>query len=96
MVSAYLSNWDIIPDDSAGVQLQASGFLSTTKIFAVLKHPLTHSGGDFRTDHLAFVQSLNYSSEPPMSVYFLQKVFIFGYGSKEPICPKWASWICIF
>ena len=72
MVSAYLSNWDIVPDDSAGVPLQLTpsgrflrlvvslftGPVTTTKIFALLKHPLTHSGGEFRNDHLVFVQNL--------------------------------------
>ena len=109
MVSAYLSNWDITPDDSAGVPLQLTpsgrflrlvvslftGPITTTKIFAVLKHPLTHSGDDFRTDHLAFVQSLElFFRTADVSIFSPESVYVWLREAKNPYASKWASWIC--
>ena len=109
MVSAYLSNWNIVPDDSAGVPLQLTpsgrflrlvvslftGPVTTTKIFALLKHPLTHSGGEFRNDHLVFVQSLElFFRTADVSIFSAESISIWLREVKNPYASKWASWVC--
>ena len=70
-VTAALSQWDILPDDSAGTPLQLSPpgrFLRHTAgilarkldaetLLTLLKHPLTHSGGN-RNFHQLYTQRL--------------------------------------
>ena len=109
IVSAYLSNWNIVPDDSAGVPLQLTpsgrflrlvvslfaGPLTTTKFFALLKHPLTHSGQNFRTDHLAFVQSLELFFRTTDAITFTnENISKWVREAKNPYASKWANWIC--
>ena len=109
MVSAYLSTWDIVPDDSAGVPLQLTpsgrflrlvislftGPVTATKFFALLKHPLTHSCEDFRTDHLEFVQSLElFFRTADVSIFSTENISIWLKEAKNPYAAKWANWIC--
>lgn len=70
-ISATLSQWGIIPDDSAGVPLSQtppgrfilhiidaiSGTLDMPKLLALLKHPLSHSGPG-RGSHLKHTRDL--------------------------------------
>ncbi|NNE80107.1 MAG: double-strand break repair protein AddB, partial [Silicimonas sp.] len=70
-VSATLSRWDILPDDSAGTPLSLTApgrFLRhvanmigrpvpTDELFALLKHPLTRTGVDDRPRHLEIVRA---------------------------------------
>ena len=109
MVSAYLSNRNIIPDDSAGVPLQLTpsgrflrlvvslfaGPVTITKIFALLKHPLTHSGGNFRTEHLEFVRSLElFFRTTNVNIFSAKNISAWLEQSEAQYASKWASWIC--
>ena len=109
MVSAYLSNWGIVPDDSAGVPLQLTppgrflrlalnllkGPATATRVFSLLKHPIAHSVENYRVDHLNFVQSLElFIRKEDVSNIFSENVLVWSKQNKDPYALKWANWIC--
>ncbi|MCK4711615.1 MAG: double-strand break repair protein AddB, partial [Marinosulfonomonas sp.] len=71
-VTAALDQWGIEPDDSAGLPLPMSApgrfllhiaglfgqVLTSETLLALLKHPLAHSGGAGRGDHLRWTRDL--------------------------------------
>lgn len=71
-VTAALDRWDIRPDDSAGIPLAQSApgrflrhcadlfgqTLTAEALLVLLKHPLCHSGGADRGDHLRLTHDL--------------------------------------
>jgi len=71
-VTAALDSWGIRPDDSAGTPLHLSApgrflrhvaelfgqRLTSDKLLGLLKHPLTHTGGQDRGDHLRLTRDL--------------------------------------
>jgi ATP-dependent helicase/nuclease subunit B len=92
-ITAALDKWDILPDDSAGTPLQLSppgrflrhvaGVISrpitASSLLALLKHPLTHSGGE-RGTHLLLTRELE---------LFLRKSGI--PFPTEPILKEWSK-----
>ncbi|MDF1854935.1 double-strand break repair protein AddB [Pseudooceanicola sp.] len=107
-VAATLDAWDIVPDDSAGQPPQlsppgrllrhvASLFarrLTTEALLTLLKHPLTHSGGD-RGPHMLMTRALELelrrNGPPHPTAHDIQR---FAEGRKEPIAGPWADWVC--
>lgn len=104
-ISTALSRWGITPDDSAGVPLIQSApgrfllhvfDLATDQITAetlliLLKHPLTHTGGD-RQDHLRRTRDLELylrKSGPA----FLDSDTILTWAKKDDRRLPWAQWL---
>lgn len=108
-VAAALDRWNIEPDDSAGrpLALSAPGrFLrqitvmmcedpTADRLLALLKHPLTNTGGDARGDHLRWtrdleLQVLRGSASVPDRQALLDWALKF---EEEPERAEWASWV---
>ena len=106
-VAAALDRWGIIPDDSAGIPLHLSppgrflrhvaelalGPLTAEALLTLLKHPLTHTGGE-RGIHLRLTRELELHLRrhgPP----FPQAADIAEWAAKqtEPMAKDWADWI---
>ncbi len=106
-VSAALSQWGIIPDDSAGMPLhlsppgrllrQALGILgqgvSTPTLLALLKHPLAHSGGA-RNEHLLLTRDLELYLRAK-AIPFPQSAGLQAWAQKQnnPMALSWAGWV---
>ena len=105
-VAAALDRWGIIPDDSAGIPLHLSPPgrflrhvaelalrpLTAEALLALLKHPLTHSGGR-RGTHLRLTRELELHLRrygPP----FPNAGSIAEWAAKqtEPMAADWAKW----
>ncbi|WP_424941415.1 double-strand break repair protein AddB [Aliiroseovarius sp. S253] len=108
-VAAALDRWNIEPDDSAGrpLALSAPGrFLrqitvmmceapAADRLLALLKHPLTNTGGDARGDHLRWtrdleLQVLRGSASVPDRDGLLEWAQKF---EEEPKRAIWANWV---
>lgn len=104
-VSAALDRWDILPDDSAGQPLQLSppgrflrhvaGLfckpLTCDSLLTLLKHPLTHDGGE-RGTHLRQTRELELSlrrNGPP----FPDAAAFAGFESGRSLSPGWTTWL---
>lgn len=106
-VAAALDRWNIRPDDSAGVPLHLSPPgrllrhmgelclrpLTAEALLTLLKHPLTHTGGD-RNTHLRLTRELELHlrrNGPP----YPQAVDITGWAAsaRDPMAADWAAWI---
>lgn len=111
-VAAALDRWNIEPDDSAGrpLALSAPGrFLrqitlmmcedpAADRLLALLKHPLTNTGGDARGDHLRWtrdleLQVLRGSPSVPDRQTLLDWAQKF---EEEPARAIWAKWVADF
>ena len=106
-VAAALDRWDIVPDDSAGIPLQLTppgrflrqvAGLMTRKItssalLAVLKHPLTHSGGG-RNNHLRFTRDLELWLRKEGIPYPTDALLMdWAAKQKDPQTAEWAEWV---
>ena len=107
-VAAALDSWDIRPDDSAGVPLHLSAVgrfmrqvgqlfyneLSSGALLALLKHPLSHSGGK-RNEHLRLSRELELFLRDKR-VAFPNAEIIENWTRKrsEPEVALWADWLC--
>ncbi|MFX0542341.1 double-strand break repair protein AddB [Roseovarius sp. S4756] len=106
-VAAALDRWGIIPDDSAGIPLHLSPPgrflrhvaelsqrpLTAEALLTLLKHPLTHTGGQ-RGTHLRLTRELELHlrrNGPP----FPTAASVADWAAKhsEPLAADWASWI---
>lgn len=104
-VSAALDQWDILPDDSAGLPLQLSppgrflrhvaGLfvhrLDTEALLTLLKHPLCHDGGE-RGAHLLHTRDLELDlrrNGPP----FPDAVSLSGFATRTEDTADWAQWV---
>ncbi len=105
-VTAALSRWGILPDDSAGTPLQLSPpgrFLrhvaqlfarriTTDQLLTLLKHPLTHSN-DQRGPHLLMTRELELhlrKTGTPFPTPGTLKAW--EAGQSDPL-PGWADWV---
>ena len=103
-VSAALDRWHIVPDDSAGrpLALSAPGRflrhvaglmaarLDTVALLTLLKHPLTHGGGE-RGEHLRHTRDLELRLRRG-GVAFPDAAFLRGFGAARD-CAGWAEWL---
>lgn len=104
-VSAALSRWDILPDDSAGVPLNQSppgrflrqiarlfcGRLSSDRLLALLKHPLTASAMA-RGDHLLLTRNLEKTLRRQGPVFPCGADLVAWAGAqKHALAPGWAA-----
>ncbi|MEO0358343.1 MAG: double-strand break repair protein AddB, partial [Pseudomonadota bacterium] len=104
-ISAALSKWDIVPDDSAGVPLSQTppGRLlrevanlmgqpiTVPGLLSVLKHPLTHTGEN-RGDHLKNTRDYELKLRrygPP----FPDQTDLQTWASESPERIEWAGWM---
>ena len=106
-VSAALSRWDILPDDSAGIPLpvtppgrllrQVAGLLKeqlkTVQLLALLKHPLTHSG-NARGDHLLLTRELELHLRAK-AIPFPDAETLISWADTQPhrMVKDWAQWL---
>lgn len=106
-VAAALDRWDIVPDDSAGVPLQLTPpgrFLrqvcalihrtvTSSTLLALLKHPLTHSGGA-RNEHLRLTRDLELWLRRKGIPYPTADILtIWAAKQKDPMAEDWTAWI---
>ncbi len=106
-VSAALSRWDITADDSSGqpLSLTAPGrFLRqigrmigkpvpTAELVALLKHPLTHSGGDARKTHTLIANALElYLRQKGVAVVDGDVLERFALDADEET-KRWCDWL---
>ena len=107
-VTAALDRWGITPDDSGGLPLHLSvggrflrhvaGLLSQTmtagSLLAIMKHPLTHSGGK-RNIHLLFVREFELFLREEQ-LLFPEASHVYQWASKrsELEAMRWAAWVC--
>ena len=106
-VSAALSRWGIVPDDSAGVPLHLSAVgrflrqtaalmfaeLTSSKLIALLNHPLTHSKAD-RNQHLLWTRELElYLRKEGFGVPKPSHVASWCIKRSEPAVHIWAEWL---
>lgn len=106
-VAAALDRWGIIPDDSAGTPLHLSppgrflrhvaelalGALTAESLLTLLKHPLTHTGGD-RGAHLRLTHELELHlrrNGPPYPS--AGDIAAWAATQNEPLATDWAEWI---
>lgn len=104
-VSAALDRWDILPDDSAGQPLQLSPpgrflrhvaelfckTLAGDSLLTLLKHPLTHDGGE-RGTHLRHAREMELqlrANGPP----FPDGACFAKFGDKREILDGWTGWL---
>lgn len=107
-VTAALDRWLILPDDSAGTPLHLSPpgrflrhvgdlfreRLSAELLLTLLKHPLTHSGGQ-RGPHLLLSRELELHLRrhgPPFPA--ANDLRTWGESRKEELAPDWIDWVC--
>lgn len=106
-VTAALDRWGIRPDDSAGRPLGQSApgrflrmvaalpgaRLSGDVLLALLKHPLTASGGD-RGAHLRLTRALEMQLRRRGPAYpGPGDIMKFSIGQDDPAAPAWAGWV---
>lgn len=106
-VAAALDRWGIIPDDSAGMPLHlsppgrflrhvaelAQGPLTAEALLTLLKHPLTHTGGE-RGAHLRLTHELELHlrrNGPPYPGP--DDISGFAATQNEAMAADWATWI---
>lgn len=106
-VTAALDQWDILPDDSAGIPLHLSAPgrflrhvaelfhlpLSAELLLTILKHPLCHSGGG-RGTHLRLTRELELHlrrNGPPYPG--ADSVSAWAQGIRDPQAGAWAGWL---
>ncbi|HEY9040285.1 MAG TPA: double-strand break repair protein AddB [Roseovarius sp.] len=106
-VAAALDRWGIIPDDSAGMPLHLSppgrflrhvaelslAPLTAETLLTLLKHPLTHTGGD-RGTHLRLTHELELHlrrNGPPYPGP--RDITAWAATLSEPMAAQWAGWI---
>ncbi|MQQ08191.1 double-strand break repair protein AddB [Epibacterium sp. SM1979] len=104
-VASALDQWDILPDDSAGVPLQLtppgrflrhvarlfSRTLTSDQLLTLLKHPLTHSGAE-RGKHLLHTRDLELHirrNGPP----FPDGASFTRFGTARDLTPGWIDWL---
>ncbi|MEZ5674071.1 MAG: double-strand break repair protein AddB [Thalassovita sp.] len=106
-VSAALSRWNILPDDSAGTPLQLSPpgrflrhvaalfhqKLTAEALLTLLSHPLTHSGGE-RGTHLLLTRELELHIRRN-GIPFPDADHLRGFaaGQKFDLAAQWAEWV---
>lgn len=108
-VTAALDRWDILPDDSAGVPLHLSPpgrflrhvadlfrhRLSAESLLTLLKHPLTHNGGD-RGAHLLLTRELELHLRrhgPPHP--FAGDLRNWAAARTDKMIEAWTDWLCM-
>ena len=106
-VTAALDRWDIMPDDSAGLPLHLSTTgrfmrqvgqlyskdLSSGALLALLKHPLTHSGGK-RNVHLRLSRELElFLRNKRVAFPNAEAVEKWTLTCTEPEVGLWADWL---
>lgn len=108
MVTAALDRWGILPDDSGGTPLnlsapgrflrQVAGLsgqrLTSIALLALLKHPLCHTGGPGRGDHLRLTRDLELSirrNGPAFPTPASMHAWADGRRSDER--RAWATWV---
>lgn len=106
-VAAALDRWAIVPDDSAGIPLQLTppgrflrqvGALLTRQVtsstlLALLKHPLTHTGGA-RNEHLRFTRDLELWLRREGVPYPTPNTLtLWAEKQKDETSKNWVSWI---
>ncbi len=108
-VSAALARWDILPDDSAGhplpltppgtfllmIAMLMGERVESEALLALLKHPLAHSGGDGRNQHLLRSRALELQllrGGPPF-VDFDAIADWAAARKDDPAAGEWAAWI---
>ncbi|MBT8458786.1 MAG: double-strand break repair protein AddB, partial [Boseongicola sp.] len=107
-VAAALSRWNIIPDDSAGRPLSLTppgrflrhvlsllqGDSASEDVIALLKHPLTHTGGSERGRHLLATRELEIFLRKTSSVTVSPDVLdAFVEVECKPEFSDWAVWL---
>ncbi|WP_300549544.1 double-strand break repair protein AddB [Roseovarius sp.] len=107
-VTAALDRWSILPDDSAGEPLHLSPpgrllrhvadlfrhRLTAEALLTLLKHPLTHRGGD-RGDHLRLTRELELHLRrhgPPYPT--AASLRLWAEGRKDKMVTRWVDWLC--
>lgn len=105
-VSAALSRWSIIPDDSSGrpLSLTAPGRLlrqvaaligapaPADALIALLKHPLVHSDGENRGQHLLFTREFELFMRDKTH-RFADAAAVEQFGKKNVGASDWCSWL---
>lgn len=109
-VSAALDRWDITPDDSAGLPLQLTATgrflrhitdlfcapLDAENLLVMLRHPLTHSGGDDRGSHNLCTNALELHLRrfgPPFPTPQSLSDWADKKADKHPDRADWAAWM---
>ena len=107
-VQAYLDRWDIRPDDSAGTPLSLSApgrFLrhildllisppEPSAVFALLKHPITHSHGA-RNEHLLRTRDLELAlRRRKMNALTPAEITQWAAARDDAGTTRWAAWLC--
>ena len=106
-VTAALARWGIVPDDSAGQPLPLAppgrflrlvaglfeGRLTAGALLALLKHPLTHSGGA-RNRHLLFTRELELHLRRE-GVPYPEAAHLAAFAEARGLegLPDWAAWL---
>ncbi len=105
-VTAALSRWDIIPDDSAGIPLALSAPgrtlrhvadmmgkpLTAEALLTVLKHPLCHSSNNDRGDHLRHTRDLELYLRRKANP-FPDAAALTEWAEKKEDRHGWAAWL---
>ena len=105
-VTAALSRWGILPDDSAGTPLQLSPpgrflrhvaqlfqrKLTTDQLLTLLKHPLTQSGGD-RGTHLLMTRELELYLRKAGHPFPDAHTLRAWAATQSPSSANWIDWI---
>ena len=106
-VTAFLSRWDIVPDDSAGRPLaqtapgrllrQVSRLIgqqvTSEDLIALLRHPLTYSDGTSRGQHLLNTQELELFLRKN-SIATPSRGWLDKFADTDPQREDWINWIC--
>ena len=108
-VTAALDRWNILPDDSAGQPLHLSPPgrflrhvadlfgqpLTAGLLLTLLKHPLTHTGGD-RGTHLRLTRELELHLRRNGPPYPEADDFAaWAASQRDPLAPAWAEWLAL-
>lgn len=106
-VTAVLDRWGIEPDDSAGMPLQLSvpgrflrqvaalfgQVLTAVALLALLKHPLTATGGA-RGDHLRLTRELElHLRRHGLAFPSARDLTEWAKAQTDPIADSWAAWL---
>jgi len=109
-VAAALDSWQLVPDDSAGVQLSlsppgrflrqvadlAGQRITAEALLSLLKHPLCHSSGTDRGQHLLRARELELSLRrygPPFPDAAALEKWATKTGTHDPGRLHWAQWL---
>ncbi|RME18160.1 MAG: double-strand break repair protein AddB, partial [Alphaproteobacteria bacterium] len=105
-VTAALDRWHLVPDDSAGQPLPLSppGRLlrhvsemsgrpvTAAALLALLKHPLTNSGGESRGEHLLHTRDLELGALRE-NMPFPDRAGLLAWASDNADRQAWAEWV---